>query len=349
MGPHLFQVGAVWHYRFQVGGARRQRSTRQTSRRRADEIAMQAYEDARRVARGQQPVPTLAQLAGQWIETHGKTVSASHLKGMQELRRLHLYGLADVLIDRITTADVEHARAQHAEAHAAGTVNHWLRLLRLLFKWAVRRKVIAEVPWTVKPLKVQQRPRAILPQHDAHTWLCAIDALRRPVISTAVRLMLGLGLREIEVRTARWEWVDWDRRTYTPGQTKGREAVPVPMPDWLVEYLTPLWTATGLIVANRRGAEFSPGFASRAIRAANRKSGVEGLTPHRLRGTFATTLSEAGVPVQALQRVMRHKNVLTTIGYLEVDLDRVVRAQQQVAERMRFDELPHSASSGESA
>lgn len=305
---------------------------------------MQAYEDARREARGLQPVPTLRQLVRQWIERHESTVSASHVKGMAEFGRLHLYSMADVLIDRITTDDVEQAFAQHAESHAAGTANHWLRLLRLLFKWAVRRKVIASVPWTVKPVKVQQRPRAILPQHDASAWLAAIDALRRPVISLSVRLMLGLGLREVEVRTARWEWIDWDRRTYTPGQTKGREAVPVPMPDWLVEYLTPLWKPTGLIVANRRGAQFSPGFASRAIRAANSKSGVEGLTPHRLRGTFATTLSEAGVPVQAIQKVMRHKSVLTTIGYLEVDLDRVVRAQQQVARKMGFD---HPASSGE--
>lgn len=334
MGPHLFQVGTVWHYRFQVGKRRRQRSTRETSRRRAEQVAAQAYEDARREARGQRPIPTTRELVRLWIETHERIVSASHVKGMQELGRLHLYQLADLPIDHVTTVEVEAAWSEHAKTHALGTLNHWFRLLRLLFRWAVNRKMLTAMPWKLKPVHVQRRPRAILPQHDASAWLAAIDALNRPVISLAIRLMLGLGLREIEVRTARWEWIDWDRKTYTPGITKGREAVPVPMPAWLVDYLTPMWKASGLIVASRRGRQFSSGFASRAIRAANATAGVDGLTPHRLRGTFATTLSEAGVPVQAIQRVMRHKSVLTTIGYLEVDMDRVVRAQHEVAQRM---------------
>lgn len=32
--------------------------------------------------------------------------------------------------------------------------------------------------------------------------------------------MLGVGLREIETITARWEWLDWDRRVYVPGENK---------------------------------------------------------------------------------------------------------------------------------
>ena len=33
----------------------------------------------------------------------------------------------------------------------------------------------------------------------------------RSPIAVAVRLMIGIGLRESETITARWEWFDWDR------------------------------------------------------------------------------------------------------------------------------------------
>ncbi|VWC40637.1 integrase [Burkholderia lata] len=347
MDPHLFQVGKIWHYRFQSGGRRRQRSTGETARRRAELVAACAIEDAQRAARGLEPLPTLCGLARQWIVAHELVVSASHLKGMREFGRLHLYGLADVKIDEISTSLVEAARAGHLAGHAPATANHWLRLLRLLFRWAVRRKLITEVPWVLKPIKVQRRPRAILPARSALDWLGAVDAQGRPAVSCAIRLMLGLGLREAEVRSARWEWIDWERRVYTPGVTKGREAVPVPIPVWLVDYLLPRCGPVGLIVTNHRGRAFSAGFASRVIRVANSAAGVEGLTPHRLRGTFATMLSEAGVPVQTIQRVMRHKSVLTTIGYLEVDLGRAARGQDEIARKLGLNSQQEGQQSGE--
>ncbi|TDY26285.1 site-specific recombinase XerD [Paraburkholderia sp. BL6665CI2N2] len=347
MGPSLFQVKKIWHYRFQIHGARVQRTTGEASKRKAELIAARAYDDAQLATRGMEPIPVLRELVQQWLKVHESTVSDSHLRGMEQFGRLHLYDLADLRLDQITTALVEAARVSHLDSHAPSTANHWARLLRLVFKWAVRRKLIAEVPWILKPLKVQKKPRAMLPARQALDWLDAIDAQQRPAISRAIRLMLGLGLREVEARTAQWEWIDWERRTYTPGRTKGREAVPVPMPDWLLHYLAPLCASSGLIVANRRGHGFAAGFTSRYIKAANAMTGVEGLTPHRLRGTFATMLSEAGVPVQTIQRVLRHKSVLTTIGYLEVDIEQAVRGQDQVARKLGFHRDDGSVRSGE--
>jgi len=347
MAAHLMRVGQVWHFRFQLGGKRIMRSTGETVRKRAEAVAAKAFEDATRLLNGAEPVPTLRELVGLWIETVGPTVSSSHVKGMTELRRLHLYELVDMRIDLITTAHIEAARNRHLSTHKPSTVNHWTRLLRLLFKWAVRRKMIGEVPWLIKPIKVQKQPRALLPAFKASAWLEAIDALGQPSVSVGVRLMLGLGLREIEVRTARWNWLDWERRLYTPGQTKGREAVPMPVPDWLVSYLQPLRQQDGLIVTSKRGKQRRAGFASPSIKAANAAVGVIGVTPHRLRGTYATMLSEAGVPVQNIQQLLRHKNVNTTIGYLEVDFSQGVRGQAQIAERLGLSSQTTGAEIGE--
>ncbi len=331
-GPAVFRVGsAVWHYRFQRDGVRIQRSTHETDRNRAEELAWSAYG-------GLQTVPTLAELAEKWEIAHESTTSPEHRRSVCIFRRLHLYDLGEMRVDRIRTEAVEEARNLHLANHAAATANHWLRILKLLCNWAMKRDLIRTVAWRVKPLKVQKKPRVTLPTSKASAWLAAVDAAAgaRTGIKTAIRLMLGLGLRESEALSSRWDWVDWERSIYTPGITKGREAVALPMPAWLVDHLEPLKTPQGLIVVSPRGGSFSPQATRSTIIKANRAAGVVGLTPHRLRGTYATLLSESGVPVQDIQRVMRHKDSATTIGYLELDQSRTILGQEEIARRMGF-------------
>jgi integrase/recombinase XerC len=332
MSANLFKVGDIWHYRFQVAGARVQRSTRLKNRRAAEQLAQREHEAALARANGGQPVPTLDQLAHAWVVVHGPVASAAHIRSVETFQRLHMYELGAVRIDAITTAAVEEARNLHLQDHKPASANHWLRILKLLTLWAVRRGTLPAPPWRVSMLKVQKRPRSILPLDVARAWLDAVDQAARhaPAIATAVRLMFGLGLREGETLSARWEWVDWQRGTYTPGITKGREAEPVPMPAWLREHLQPQRQNEGLIVAKDDGEAFRPGFARQAIRQANNACSVKGITPHRLRGTFATLLSEAGVPVQTIQKVMRHKSHATTMGYLEKNLELAARAQDNI-------------------
>lgn len=377
MSYALFRVGKVWHYRFQIDDDRRQRSTRETVRRRAEEIAQKAYDDAKLWARGKDPVPTLKELVEEWLIVHAKTASEAHLKSVETFGRLHTYQLGAMRICDITTAEVELARGHHLGTHVPASANHWLSVLKLVVNWAVARKVIPMLPWKVKMLKVQKRPRTMLPMTSAKAWLAAVDRATSdsPNIATAIRLMFGLGLRESEAAGARWEWIDWERQTYTPGKTKGREAEPIPIPNWLIDHLRShafgidisfgavpgatgykvyrgttaggenvlcgVGTATsfvdkrsGLIAPGRGGIQLAPGYARRAMRSANKECGIDGLTPHRLRGTFATMLSEAGVPIQTIQKVMRHKDPMTTMKYLEKNLAIAAQAQEQIAEKM---------------
>jgi len=275
-------------------------------------------------------------LAQAWLDAHDMIASPSHLAGVHAFRRLHLYQLGNIPIDCLTTTAVEEARNQHLQSHAASTVNHWSRIVRLLGNWAVHRGVVDRVPFKVKMLKLQRRPRATLPVDLSGAWLTAVDVVASHPVRIAIRLMLGMGLRESEAATARWEWLDLIRQTYTPGRTKGREADPVPVPAWLTDYLRPLRQPTGLMVVRPDGRPFARGFTRASIKAANARIGIGEITPHRLRGTFATLLSENGAPVQVIQRVMRHKSPLTTIGYLEADLTHAARAQERIAEQYGF-------------
>lgn len=335
MVVNLFKVGTVWHYRFQIDGKRLQRSTGETDRQGAERIAERAYRQAKLWARGSKEMPTLSELVRQWLAVHQPTASRAHIKVVDTFGRLHLHGLSDVPIDELTTDRVELGRVKHLKTHAPASANQWLKVLRLLCNWAVRRGILPAMPFHVSVLKVQKKPRAILPVKLVQDWLAAIDdrAGDRDTVPTAVRLMIGMGLRESETRTARWEWFDWERATYTPGQTKGREADPIPAPDWLLDYLAPRRQTDGLLLVRPNGKPYGPAFTRSALLAANTAVHAPHVTPHRLRATFATLLSEAGVPVQNIQRALRHKSLMTTSAYLEVNMDTVAQGQKRIAER----------------
>lgn len=336
MSIDVFKVGAIWHYRFQVRPFPRiQRSTRLRDKYKARLVAERAHADAVARANGGNPIPTLAELLEHWLAVHAQHSSPAHVRSIKTFGRLHMYGLAQLLISDIDTGAVELARSEHLQGRSHATANHWLRILKLLVKWAVRKNILPRLPWDVAMLTVQKRPRAILPLAAAMAWFAAVDgaSTRSPNIGVAVRLMLWLGLRESEAISARWEWIDWERKTYTPGKTKGKEADALPMLAWLIDYLAPLRQPEGLIACQPDGRPYGAAFARAAIRIANTTCSTKGITPHRLRGTIATLLSEAGAPIQNIQAYLRHKDVRTTMAYLEKNMDLVGRAQVEIAKK----------------
>jgi integrase len=336
LSARLFKDGEIWHYRFQVKPfARVQRSTRLRNEKQARLVADKAYSDAVARANGGDPIPTLRELLADWMNVRAQHSSVDHVRSVEIFGRLHMYGMGAMRIDQLDTDTVERARSAHLMTHGRATANHWMRILKLLVNWAVRRRILPRLPWDVTMLKVQKRPRAILPLAAALSWFSAVDraSTRSPFVGVAVRLMLWLGLRESEAITARWEWVDWERRTYTPGETKGREAEPLKMMRELVEYLKPLRQPEGLIVRKPDGTAFGPGFARSAIRLANATCSTKGITPHRLRGTIATVMSESGVPMQSVRAYLRHKDVRTTMAYLEKNEDLITAGHEKIAEK----------------
>ena len=167
-------------------------------------------------------------------------------------------------------------------------------------------------------------------------------------------MMLGLGLRESEALGARWEWVDWVASTYIPGRlvggqftTKGKEAVSIDVPQWLLDILLALrgdGPRLGLILPWKvlrdegKGTETEiphpSTFCRRAIAAANKVVGTEGVSVHRIRGTWITQHLRAGVPLKEVQRMARHKSEKTTLGYYEESREIQKKAQENLAKEM---------------
>lgn len=342
MSYTLIRIGKIYHLRFTVDARRVQRSTYETTRQRAQFIADRIHREALLRSCAGRLIPSLREIVIEWLAANEPVASRSHVKAVEMFSRLHLGSLADVPVDQLTPELVESERNKYLERHARSSANQFLRVIRLLCHFAVRRGWIHSVPCRVKLLRIQKPKRALLSESIAQAWLAEIDkhGTSRRGVSIAIRLMVGAGLREAECRSCQWQHIDWDRRTLTLTQTKGKETVATPLPDWLLNYLKPLARPFGPIVARPNGKAFASGFCRQAIAAANRACKIDRLTPHSLRRTFAQTLAEQGVPLPSIQAAMRHRDPLTSLNYLERDLTHVERAQHRIARRFGFTVQP---------
>ena len=332
--------GEVYYYKTRVSGQILEGSTGCTGFREATAWLDDMKTRERKLAelRKSKPgeLPTLFKVYEDWVEEMTPTASVAHMKSVKSYWTRHIEPhLGALTVDQLATTTVERCRAIYLEnGGTPGGANSLLIALNALIGWCIRHNVIPVKPFKVKKLKVQSQPRATLPAALTAKFLQVVDSAENPHVRAAVRMMLGLGLREDEALTARWEWLDLHRATYTAGKTKGREAVALDVPEWLLTHLKRLRpkTGEGLMFPAIDGAPHRAGFTRKIVAKASKALKMK-LTPHRLRSSFATLHNDLGTPITEVQRMLRHKNISTTMRYVENHSGRK-EAQRKVAEAM---------------
>lgn len=332
MSRWLVKRGKVWHYRFRVNGVTHTGSTRATDR----ATALQVLEVARReIVLGEHGIrksPTLGAVADEWIATRGRAVSPAHLRAARQSLDA-LESLRKLPLSHLSTARVDDWLARFLEDHSPASGNLVLRYLRLWCRWAMGQGFLKEMPYQTKPVRAQQRERAIVPLGQVDEWLEAIGAkCRNPQIPAALRFAMMLGLRESEVLQARWEWLR-DGCFTVGGKTKSKRIRVVPVPEPLRVALLHMLAAVqrgpaqvphlGLIFPGPKGKPHT----STWLRQALRRSPIKGVTMHRLRATFATLHLRAGTPLKEVQAMLGHADPRTTLIYQEVSREEQTKRQ----------------------
>jgi integrase len=169
------------------------------------------------------------------------------------------------------------------------------------------------------------------------------------------------GLRRGELQALRWEDVDlangvirveraWDVQEgpIEPKSRAARRRVPIPaiLRDYLVEHRHGRPGVLGHVFGRPDGKAFDGPTVDARAKAAWRRSGLEPITLHEARHTFASLMIAAGVNAKALATYMGHASVTITYdryghlfpgnereaaGLLNVYLDRA-NAQAREAE-----------------
>jgi integrase len=196
-------------------------------------------------------------------------------------------------------------------------------------------KKLISVPFKVQLLPVSLRNRGVLWPERVQAFLTVVDGMRKyqeedpvPQMSVALRMMIGAGLREAEALHMEWDRVDWRRHVLIVAQAvttgkkvKDRTVREIPMVSWLEIYLLRWWAhlerpARGLVLATRDGGAHLEGSTTKAVRKGAQELSITGLTPHRLRATFATNLFEVGTPLSQIQQMLGHEKPEVTMRYI---------------------------------
>lgn len=330
MPKDLTKRGRFWHYQFWIGGHCYRGTTRCEDLATAKLVLAEIRRDTVLGAHGLDKAPTLLAAAEAWMEAKRK-LSASHLRiakqALADFQDLH-----SLPLDRITDHRLEEWRNRYMDTHSPASANNRLRYLKAWCRWAIKR-----VPFTLKPVKFQQKARPILKAGQVLAFLRAVNQGNRDgrQARCAIRIMLATGMRESEILGMRWDWLDTERGVYEVHKAKSKRARLIPVPEWALEPLLILpRTVSGLVFPAEDGKPHRQGWLRQAFERAGREAGLPKLSNHRLRASFATIQSVMGTELKEIQAILGHASITTTMVYIETDMDRKKAAQERMARGM---------------
>jgi len=278
------------------------------------------------------PEITLRIHVEQWLRSKKTSVvskTVDFYEGVSEKFLTFLAEKADHEIGEITREQVEAFRDSLAERLAPKTVNHHVKVLKMLFRDARDRALLVDDPTefvkTVKNRKVLERRPFTMDEIRAVLAHCN-DEWRSMVL-----FGLYTGQRLGDISRFCWKNVDLRRKTISLVTAKTDKPLTIPLPPDLLDHLAKLPrpiddaqpihpSAHSIVTVQNKTGHLSNQFGAILAKAGLRKvtthkstgkgrsskRETNGLSFHSLRRSTATLLHEAGVPQSVAMALIGH-------------------------------------------
>ena len=243
----------------------------------------------------------------------------------------------------ITTGDIESYRHHRREQkRSAVTINHDLKLLRKMFAWGIRERLLTATPFKIGGENVIR----LDPESPREERLTSEEAERKlfeaasPHLRGVLTAMLETCCRPGEILSLQWQDVDLGTRELTirAEKAKTRRARRLPISSRLLAILE-------MRRLDPSGNPFPPdayvfgdrlGRRATSIRTAwenaRDAAGLQGFQLRDLRHEAASRFEEAGVLTTDVSKFLGHRNLSTTTRYLNTTSRRLRLALMRVEE-----------------
>jgi site-specific recombinase XerD len=238
-----------------------------------------------------------------------------------------------------------------SQGYALGTCNRALVLLRYGFELALRWKVAgvdSNPVKEIKNLKNDNRIERFLSNEQAARLLTAVKQSESNMLQYIVLFLIYTGARKREVLDAKWQDIDWEKKSWRIPKTKSGKVRHIPLSMGALDVIT---TLKFLLSEGEWGVESKPqNFSEISERfifmntrtgkayisffyswdAARIRAGLPDLRVHDLRHSFASFLVNAGRSLYEVQELLGHADIRTTSRYAHLSRERLIAAVEVV-------------------
>jgi integrase/recombinase XerC len=196
---------------------------------------------------------------------------------------------------------------------------------RRLPKYLTRRQMMDLLG---APLKFMAAQRPQGPGRPVSASVCLRDV-------AVLETIYSCGLRVSELCGLRAEDIDWtEQLVRVRGKGKKERLVPIGQPAlaaiqnyWQTLKQPPAGVGPVFLAETKKGAPLQPVQLSRRLKRYLMIAGLDpGLTPHKLRHSYATHLLDAGADLRSVQELLGHAHLVTTQVYTHVTTERLKKA-----------------------
>ena len=276
-------------------------------------LRIKAGEDPDPEATANRNAPTVAEFAQEYIERWAKPHKKTWTEDQRVLDKEFIPTIGKVKMTKLTRRDIVAALDKIRDRGAHVQANRALAVFRRMCRFAVERGLLEVSPAVyIKATPEESRDRA-LTREEIRLFFEAMQK-ESPWIGTrlALEVLLRTGQRSSEVLQMTPQQLDMDRALWTiPGELvkNGRTQV-VPLPGQVVDLLRVAMSTTASEAAvfrsPRKDAFLSKQALGKAMERALKRHKIPHATPHDLRRTCATYLSELGVPRLVVSKILNH-------------------------------------------
>jgi integrase len=256
---------------------------------------------------------------------------------------------SDVAVGK-TAADVKTKKQGRAIVQGGkGTAARSLAVLGAMLQFGVGRGILPVNPAKGVKLFHGEKKERFLSEVEVARLADTLAAMEVEGLNknalTAIRLLLLTGCRRHEILSARWEYVDFERKCLRLPDSKTGAKV-VPLAAAALELLAGLpkadravWVLPG---SQRKGKDKPKGQAEprhytglqKVWEKVRERAGLQGLRLHDMRHSFASFAIADGATLYMVGKVLGHKQARTTEGYAHLAADPVRAVADRAANRI---------------
>ena len=245
--------------------------------------------------------------------------------GKQLTRPGPLAALMPLALKDLDQATIERWAAEEGKTRPSSARLAW-RLLTVFLTWCAEQPEYAALLPDKNPAKTKKAREAlgkagtksdVLQREQLAAWFAAVQQIQNPVIAACLQMMLLTGARPGEVLALRWEDVNtqWKGISIRDKVEGTRE---IPATPYMLHLLAALPRRNEWVFSSPTSASGCLTEPNNPHTRACKAAGLEGLTLHGLRRSFASLTEWLEVPAGVVAQIQGHKPSATAEKHYKV-------------------------------